>query len=95
MSKKLKILLCSDDDGLMVKTIKAVISSKGFDANIVLIRDQHDAKSISKELVDADVVYPDKAMITRDMIMSAGKVRLFQCGTGYDTVDLESARERK
>jgi len=95
MSKTLKILLCSDDDGVMVKTIKTVISSKGFEANTVLIRDQHDAESISKEIVDADVVYPDKAMITRDMIISAEKVRLFQCGTGYDTVDLESAGERE
>ncbi len=95
MSKKLKILLCSDDDGLMVKTIKSVVSSKGFDGNIVLVRDQHDVDSISKEIVDADVVYPDKAMINRDMILSAEKVRLFQYGTGYDTIDLESARERK
>ena len=79
----------------MVKTIKSVISGKGFEENIVLVRDQHDSDAISKEIVDADVVYPDKAIITREMIMSAEKVRLFQCGTGYDTVDLESARERK
>jgi len=95
MPNTLKILLCSDDDGVMVKTIKTVFGSKGFNANIVLVRDQHDAESISKEIVDADIVYPDKAIITRDMIMSAEKVRLFQCGTGYDTVDIESARERK
>ncbi|MGR3293830.1 MAG: NAD(P)-dependent oxidoreductase [Candidatus Scalindua sp.] len=95
MSKTLKILLCSDDDGVMVKTIKSVVSSKGFEANIVLVRDQHDVDTISKEIVDADVVYPDKAMITREMIMSAEKVRLFQYGTGYDTIDLESVRERK
>ena len=95
MSKTLKILLCSDDDGVMVKTIKSVVSSKGFEGNIVLVRDQHDVDSISKEIVDADVVYPDKAMITREMIMSAEKVRLFQYGTGYDTIDLESVRERK
>mgnify|MGYP000468799376 CR=1 FL=1 len=95
MKKKLKILLCSDDDGLMVKTIKSVISNKGFEENIVLVRDQHDADTISKEIVDADIVYPDKAMITREMIMSAEKVRLFQYGTGYDTIDLEAARERK
>ena len=95
MSKKLKILLCSDDDGLMVKTIKSVISNKGYEENIVLVRDQHDADTIAKEIVDADVVYPDKAMITREMIMSAEKVRLFQYGTGYDTIDLEAAGERK
>jgi D-3-phosphoglycerate dehydrogenase len=95
MPKILKILLCSDDDGVMVKTIKSVISSKGFEANIVLVRDQHDADAVSREIVDADVVYPDKAMITREMIMSAEKVRLFQYGTGYDTIDIESARERK
>jgi phosphoglycerate dehydrogenase-like enzyme len=95
MSNKLKILLCSDDDGVMVKTIKSVVSSKGFEGNIVLVRDQHDVDSISKEIVNADVVYPDKAMITREMIMSAEKVRLFQYGTGYDTIDLGAARERK
>ncbi len=95
MSKRLKILLCSNDDGLMVKTIKAVVSNEGFDEDIVLVRDQHDADTIAKEIVDADVVYPDKAMITREMIMSAEKVRLFQYGTGYDTIDLEAVRERK
>ena len=77
MSRKLKILLCSEDDGVMVKTIKSVISDKGFEENIVLVRDQHDSDAISKEIVDADVVYPDKAMITREMIMSAEKIRLF------------------
>ena len=95
MSKKLKILLCSDDDGLMVKTIKSVISNRGFEENIVLVRDQHDVGAISKEIVDADVVYPDKAMITREMIMSAKQVRLFQYGTGYDTIDLEAGGREK
>ncbi len=95
MSKKLKILLCSDDDGLMVKTIKSVVSNRGFQENIVLVRDQHDVSTISKEIVDADIVYPDKAMITREMIMSAEKVKLFQCGTGYDTIDLWAVIERK
>ena len=95
MSKTLKILLCSDDDGIIVKTIKAVVSNKGFEENIVLVRGQHDVDTLSKEIVDADVVYPDKAVITREMIMSAKKVRLFQYGTGYDTIDIEAARERK
>ena len=95
MSNKLKILLCSDDDGVMVKIMKSVVSSKGFEGTIVLVRDQHDIDTISKEIVDADVVYPDKAMITRKMIMNAKKVRLFQYGTGYDTIDLGAARERK
>jgi len=97
MSKtlKIKILLCADDDGVMVKTIKAVISNKGFEENIVLVRDQHDVDTISKEIVDADVVYPDKAIITKEMIRSAEKVRLFQYGTGYDTIDIDAAGERK
>ena len=95
MSRTLKVLLCSDDDGLMVKTIKNALSNKGFEANIVLVRDQHDADTISKEIVDADVVYPDKAIITKEMIESAKKTRLFQFGTGYDTIDLASAGERK
>ena len=81
---KIRILLCAEDDGIMDKTIKAAVSGKGFEENIVLVRDQHDSDTISKEIVDADVVYPDKAMITGEMIMSAEKVRLFQCGTGYD-----------
>jgi glycerate dehydrogenase len=95
MSKTLKILLCADDDGIMVKTIENIVSNKGFEENIVIVRDQHDTETISKEIVDADVVYPDKTVITREMIKSAKKVRLFQCGTGYDTIDLEAARERK
>ncbi len=94
MSKALKLLLCSDDDGLMVKTIKDVIGSKGLDGEIVLVRDKDDVDAIFKEIVDADVVYPDKAVITGEMIKEAKKVRLFQCGTGYDTVDLAAARER-
>ena len=95
MSRTLKILLCSDDDGIMVKTIKNALSNKGFEANIVLVRDQHDADTISKEIVDADVVYPDKAIITKKMIESAKKTRLFQYGTGYDTIDLCSRRREK
>jgi phosphoglycerate dehydrogenase-like enzyme len=95
MSKILKILLCADDDGIMVKTIKNAVSNKGFEENIVLVRDQHDSDTISKEIVDADVVYPDKAMITKEMIRNARKVRLFQYGAGYDTIDLEAVRERK
>ncbi len=95
MSRSLKILLCADDDGIMVKTIKNAISNKGFEENIVLVRDQNDADTISKEIVDADVVYPDKATITKEMIKNAKKVRLFQYGTGYDTIDLEAAKERK
>ncbi|MCP4365539.1 MAG: phosphoglycerate dehydrogenase [Planctomycetes bacterium] len=78
----------------MVKTIKDVIGSKGLDGEIVLVRDKDDVDAIFKEIVDADVVYPDKAMITGEMIKEAKKVRLFQCGTGYDTVDLAAARER-
>ncbi len=95
MPRTLKILLCADDDGVMVKTINSVVRNKGFEENIVLVRDQHDASTISKEIVDADVVYPDKAIITKEMIWSAKKARLFQYGTGYDTIDLDAARERK
>ncbi len=95
MTKVLKMLLCSDDDGIMVKTIKSVIREQGFEENIVLVKDQHDVNTISKEIVDADVVYPDKAIISKEMIRSARKVRLFQCGTGYDTIDLTAAGERK
>ncbi|MHC4267701.1 MAG: NAD(P)-dependent oxidoreductase [Planctomycetota bacterium] len=95
MTKVLKILLCSDDDGIMVKTIKNVIREHGFEENIVLVKDQHDVDTISKEIVDADVVYPDKAIISKEIIRNAKKVRLFQFGTGYDTIDLTAAGERK
>ncbi len=91
----MKILLCSDDDGIMVKTIKSVIGGHGFDVNIVLVKNQYDVGSIFKEIIDADVVYPDKAMISKEMIKCAEKVRLFQYGTGYDTIDLAAAAERK
>ncbi len=95
MSKTLKLLLCADDDGIMVKTIKNVIRNKGFEGDVVLVRDKDDVDAICREIVDADVVYPDKAMITKDMIKTAKKVRLFQYGTGYDTIDLAAAKERK
>lgn len=94
MTKTIKILLCSDDDGVMVKTIKDVIKNKGFDGNVVLVRDINDASTISKEIVDADVVYPDKAVITKEMIRSAKNLKLVQCGTGYDAVDVGAAKER-
>ena len=48
MSKRLKILLCADDDGIMVKIIKSVVSNKGFEENIVLVRDQNDIDTIPK-----------------------------------------------
>ncbi len=95
MTQVLKILLCSEDDGIMVKTIKSVIREQGFEQNIVLVKDQHDVDTISKEIIDADVVYPDKSIISEEMIRSAKKVRLFQYGTGYDTIDLATAGERK
>ncbi|MCP4267878.1 MAG: phosphoglycerate dehydrogenase [Candidatus Brocadiaceae bacterium] len=95
MAKAIKILLCSEDDGIMVKTIKGVIREQGFEESIVLVKDQHDVDTISREIVDADVVYPDKAIISKEMISSAKKVRLFQYGTGYDTIDLLAAGERR
>ncbi len=95
MVKVIKMLLCSEDDGIMVKTIKSVIREQGFEDSIVVVKDQHDVDTISKEIVDADVVYPDKAIISKEMVRSAKKVRLFQYGTGYDTIDLAVAGERK
>ena len=95
MKRALKILLCSDDDGIMAKTIKSVLSNRGYEEDVVIVRDPHDADTIAKEIVDADVVYPDKAVITNEMIEIAKKVRLFQYGAGYDTIDLETVRERR
>ncbi|MCP5006754.1 MAG: hypothetical protein GY941_22835 [Planctomycetes bacterium] len=95
MPETIKILLCSDDDGLMIKTIQETLARKGIEANIVLVRDNNDTETILKEIVDADVVYPDKAVITAEMIESAEKVKLFQYGTGYDTIDIEVAKGRR
>ncbi|MDR4505685.1 MAG: hypothetical protein MRK01_13010 [Candidatus Scalindua sp.] len=93
MSKTIKILLCSDDDGFMLRTIQEVLSRKGFDEKSVLICQSSDADTIGEEIVDADVVYPDKVVITGEMIRSAKSVKLFQYGTGYDTIDIEVAKE--
>ncbi len=95
MSKTAKILLCSDDDGFMLKTIRRVLSRKGIEDKIVIVRDSNDTDTIAKEIVDADIVYPDKAIITGEMIKSAKRVKLFQYGTGYDTIDIEVAKERR
>ncbi|GJQ60445.1 MAG: phosphoglycerate dehydrogenase [Candidatus Scalindua sp. AMX11] len=94
MSKVIKILLCSDDDGLMLKTIEDVLSGMGIEEKVVLVCDT-DTDTIAKEIVDADIVYPDKAIITGEMIRSAKSVKLFQYGTGYDTIDIEAAKERR
>jgi ActR/RegA family two-component response regulator len=48
MFKTLKILLCADDDGIMVKTIKNAINNKGFEESIVLVRDQLDTEMANK-----------------------------------------------
>jgi len=95
MAKAVKMLLCSGDDGIMLKIIKNRIAKEGFEADIVLVQDSKDEGTIVREIVDADVVYPDKAVITDEMIQCAKKVKLFQYGTGYDTINIEVAKERK
>lgn len=95
MSRSIKVLLCSDDDGFMLNTLREVLSREGFDEKRVLICLSSDADTIGEEMVSADVVYPDKAIITGEMIRSAKNVKLFQYGTGYDTIDIEVAKERR
>ncbi|MDR4497115.1 MAG: hypothetical protein MRK02_04205 [Candidatus Scalindua sp.] len=64
MTKAVKMLLCSGDDGLMLEIIKNRIAKEGLESDIVLVQDSSDAGTIAREIVDADVVYPDKAVIT-------------------------------
>ena len=87
-----KVLFCSPDDGIMVETITSVLKSAGFSPLCEVVEDKNDIAAIRAGIVDAVLVYPDKAVITREMIASAEGLRLIHCGTGYDTVDLEAAR---
>ena len=88
-----KVLLCSPDDGIMVDTITSVLRSGGLSPEVEVVEDKDDAAAIRKAIVDSVLVYPNKAVITRDMIASAESLRLIHCGTGFDTVDLEAARD--
>jgi len=50
MSKTLKILLCADDDGIMVKTIENAVSNKGFEENIVLMMKMRNSAASGKRV---------------------------------------------
>lgn len=88
-----KVLLCSRDDGVMVDTITSVLRSGGLSPEVQVIEDKDDTAAIRAAIIDSVLVYPNKAVITRDMIASAEYLRLIHCGTGHDTVDLEAARD--
>jgi phosphoglycerate dehydrogenase-like enzyme len=88
-----KVLFCSPDDGIMVETITAILESAGLSPSCTVVEDKNDTAAIRAGIVDAVLVYPDKAVITGEMIASAERLRLIHCGTGYDTVDLEAARK--
>jgi len=94
MDRSAKVLLCAADDGIMVDTIDAVLTANGYVPNLVIVADKDDVQAIGREIVDADIVYPNKASLTRELIQSASRLQLIHCGTGCDTVDLESAGEQ-
>jgi len=90
---KIHVLLCSSDDGIMVETIDSVLRSSGYAPQFEVVEDKNDVVAIRKGMARSVLVYPDKALITREMIASAGQLRLIHCGTGFDTVDLQAASE--
>ncbi len=94
MATRVKVLLCTADDGIMVNTINAVLGANRFAPNLVVVADKDDAETIEREIVDADIVYPNKALLSRDMIQRASRLGLIHCGTGCDMVDLEAAQEQ-
>ncbi len=89
-----KVLLCSADDGIMVNTVDTLLRANGFVPNLVVVADKDDVETIGREIVDADIVYPNKASLIREMIQGASRLRLIHCGTGCDTVDLAASKER-
>ncbi len=94
MATPVKVLLCTADDGIMVDTIDAVLRANGFAPNLAVVADKDDIETIGREIADADIVYPNKASLSRKMIQRASRLRLIHCGTGCDTVDLEAAEEQ-
>ncbi len=49
------------------------------------------AENLPKEIKDADVLIPGHITIASDMLDMAERMKLIQCGVGYDNVDLEAA----
>ncbi len=94
MTASVKVLLCTADDGIMIDTVDAVLRAGGFAPNLMVVADKDDIETIGQEIVDADIVYPNKASLTRELIQSTSRLRLIHCGTGCDTVDLEAAKEQ-
>jgi phosphoglycerate dehydrogenase-like enzyme len=91
---RVKCLLCTPDDGVMVDVIAAVLSAEGLVPEIVVVADKDDTATIRRELADTDIVYPNKARIDAASIAAAPRLRLIHCGTGYDTVDCAAAAAR-
>jgi D-3-phosphoglycerate dehydrogenase len=60
----------------------------------VVVADKDDVGAIRREIVDADIVYPNKASLTGELMQCAKRLQLIHCGTGCDTVDLKAAEER-
>jgi len=94
MAESIKVLLCAEDDGIMVDTVESVFAANGFAPDLVVVADKDDVETIEREIADADIVYPNKASLSRELIQCSSRLKLIHCGTGSDTVDLEAAREK-
>jgi len=49
------------------------------------------AEDLPQEIVDADVLVPGHMKIDSELLEKAGRLRLIQCGAGYDNVDLQAS----
>ena len=50
--------------------------------------------SLPEMVVDADVLIPGHIMVDSELLERTGKMKLIQCGAGYDNVDLEAASSK-
>ena len=62
----------------------------------VTVYDRTPSELVCTRMADAEVVFTNKTVITREMIESNPKLRFIgTLSTGYNTVDLDAANERK
>ena len=62
----------------------------------VIVYDRTPSELVCDRMADAEVVFTNKTIITREMIESNPKLRFIgTLSTGYNTVDLDAANERK
>ncbi len=62
----------------------------------VIVYDRTPSKLVCTRMADAEVIFTNKTVITREMIESNPKLRFIgTLSTGYNTVDLDAANERR